>query len=191
MSTKHEVDTAFARLGLQKGRATRAEVIAARRRLAREFHPDRQGGNPELMAEVNRSGDIALAYVDEHIVVDSTANSARVTPPPQQLVQRDHPSFTIDVLPVEACEALRIIASWVGEIIDEDPPYLLEVDMHDPHPVWCRLELVPDAGATTVTVSATGECLRGVDIEAIRDVWIDQLNQLDWQTLDPDQQRPW
>jgi hypothetical protein len=41
-----------------------------------------------------------------------------------------------------------------------------------------------------VTVSATGESLRGVNIEAIRDVWIDQLNQLDWQTLDPDQQRP-
>ena len=105
-------------------------------------------------------------------------------------MQRDHPSFTIDVLPVEACEALRIVASWVGEIIDEDPPYLLEVDMHDPYSVWCRLELVPDAGATTVTVSATGESLRGVNIEAIRDVWIDQLNQLDWQTLDPDQQRP-
>ena len=191
MSRKREVDTAFARLGLQKGRATRAEVIAARRRLAREFHPDRKGGNPELMAEVNRSGDIALAYVEEHIVDNSTANSTRATTPSQQPVQRDHPSFTVDVLPVEACEALRIVASWVGEIIDEDPPYLLDVDMHYPYSVWCRLELVPDAGATTVTVSATGECLRGVNIEAIRDIWIDQLNQLDWQTLDPDQQRPW
>jgi hypothetical protein len=191
MSTKREIDTAFARLGLQKGRATRAEVIAARRRLARELHPDRQGGNSELMAEVNQSGDIALTYVNERIVDNSTANSTRDSPPPQQPVQRDHPSFTIDVLPVEACEALRIVASWVGEIIDEDPPYLLDVVMHDPCSVWCRLELVPDAGATTVTVSATGESERGVNIEAIRDVWIDQLNQLDWQTLDPDQQRPW
>ena len=50
---------------------------------------------------------------------------------------------------------------------------------------------IENAMMITVTVSVTGESLRGVNIEAIRDVWIDQLNQLDWQTLDPDQQRPW
>jgi hypothetical protein len=29
------------------------------------------------------------------------------------------------------------------------------------------------------------------DVAVIRDLWIDQLNRLDWQNLDADQQRPW
>ena len=62
----------------------------------------------------------------------------------------DTPSFTIDVLPVDAFEALLVVCSWMGEMLVDDPPYVLEAFLHDPEPCWCRLDLVPDAGATTV-----------------------------------------
>ncbi len=38
----------------------------------------------------------------------------------------DHPSFTIEALPVDAFEALVIVASELGTLIDDDQPYRLE-----------------------------------------------------------------
>lgn len=96
----------------------------------------------------------------------------------------DRCSFTIEVLPVDAHEVLCVAASWIGEIVDDDPPYLLDVDMHDPLRAWCRLELVPDAGATTVSlaVSATygadGLLAPTPHVDEIRDVWVDVINRL-------------
>ena len=188
MTRDRSVEDAFALLGLSSAAATRDDVIAARRRLARELHPDRAGGSATSMAEVNRSGDIALGYIAKRSELRSTRDRPVST---SHRVQRDHPSFTIDVLPVEACEALRIVSTWIGELIDEDPPYLLEVRLAVPFTGWCRLELVPDAGGTTVTVSIMREGGSADDVEVIRDLWIDQLNRLDWQNLDADQQRPW
>lgn len=193
MARNRAIDAAFSKLGLSPVTASKDDVIAARRRLARELHPDRAGGDLSSMAEVNRAGDIALAHVE------SRQNEKHSDEPPNreqpkrgpQSVQRDHPSFTIDVLPVEAWEALRIVTTWIGELIDEDPPYLLEARLEVPYSAWCRLELVPDAGSTTVTVSVMRESALAIDVEVIRDLWIDQLNQLDWQNLDGDQQRPW
>lgn len=193
MARDRTVESAFSTLGLSQSEASRDDVIAARRRLARELHPDRAGGDLSSMAEVNRAGDIALAHIEQRSSqTQPTAQSSPEKPRrAPRSIQRDHPSFTIDVLPVEAWEALRIVTTWIGELIDEDPPYLLEAQLEVPSPAWCRLELVPDAGATTVTVSVMREGSTAVDVEAIRDLWIDQLNQLDWQNLDSDQQRPW
>ena len=74
-------------------------------------------------------------------------------PPPRryQGVQHDAPSFTIDHLPAEAFEALLVVTSWMGEVLVDDPPYVLEVHLTEPGPCWCRLDLVPDAGGSTVT----------------------------------------
>jgi hypothetical protein len=188
MARDRSVEEAFALLGLSSVSATKDDVFAARRRLARELHPDREGGSAVSMAEVNRSGDIALGYIARR---SEPLPTRQRSVPTSQRVQRDHPSFTIDVLPVEACEALRIVSTWIGDLIDEDPPYLLEVRLAVPFSGWCRLELVPDAGATTVTVSIMREGGSADDVAVIRDLWIDQLNRLDWQNLDADQQRPW
>jgi hypothetical protein len=94
-------------------------------------------------------------------------------------VQHDAPSFTIDVLPVEAYEALLVVTSWMGEVLVDDPPYVLEVFLHDPSPCWCRLDLVPDAGATTVSlIVAALEGDPAPDIDDVRDVWVANLNRL-------------
>jgi hypothetical protein len=187
------VESAFSVLGLTPASASKDDVVAARRRLARELHPDREGGDPSLMADVNHAVDVALAHIEGRTQtrVSNEPSLADERMPMRQSVQRDHPSFTIDVLPVEAWEALRIVTTWIGELVDEDPPYLLEVRLDVPHAAWCRLELVPDAGATTVTVSVMRESPTASDVELIRDLWIDQLNRLDWQNLDSDQPRPW
>ena len=94
-------------------------------------------------------------------------------------VAHDHPSFTIDALPVEAFEALLIVTSWIGETLVDDPPYLLEVHLYEPTECWCRLDLVPDAGSSTVSITVAGvEGGPAPDIEDVRDVWVAHLNQL-------------
>ena len=48
-----------------------------------------------------------------------------------------------------------------------------------PSPCWCWLDLVPDAGATTV--SLTVAALEGdpaPDIDSVRDEWVANLNRL-------------
>src|SRR5690606_41682151 len=71
-------------------------------------------------------------------------------------LRRDHPSFTVEALPAEAFEALLVVASWLGDLIDDDPPYGLELALTEPIGGWCRLDLVPDAGASTVSVAVAG-----------------------------------
>ena len=94
-------------------------------------------------------------------------------------VQHDAASFTIDVLPADAYEALLVVTSWMGEVLVDEPPYLLEVFLHDPSPCWCRLDLVPDAGATTVSlIVAALEGDPAPDIDAVRDEWVANLNSL-------------
>ncbi len=95
-------------------------------------------------------------------------------------VQHDIPSFTIDALPAEAFEALLVVASWIGEVAVDDPPYLLEARLDDPVPCWCRLELVPDAGASTVSLTVAFDVppSDGVDAETVRDTWVANLNRL-------------
>jgi hypothetical protein len=93
-------------------------------------------------------------------------------------VQYDEPSFTIDVLPVDAFHALLAAGERLGRVLADDPPYVLEVALTTPAPCWCRLELLPEAGGTTVmlTVAGTGRH-RPPPIEDVRDVWIDAVNR--------------
>ncbi len=84
----------------------------------------------------------------------------------------------IDELPVAAFEALLIVTSWIGEVLVDDPPYVLEVHLHEPGECWCRLDLVPDAGASTVslTVAAVGDDPAPL-LDDVRDTWVHHLNQ--------------
>lgn len=157
----------FAVLGLRPD-ATLDEVRIARRRLAAQFHPD-HGGDAARMGEINAAFDAAVGLVGQR----------PVQPVRRRGVQYDAPSFTIDVLPVEAFEALLVVTSWMGEVLVDDPPYVLEVHLTEPGPCWCRLDLVPDAGASTVTltVASVGDD-PAPDVEEVRDAWVANLNRL-------------
>jgi hypothetical protein len=180
----------FAVLGLDR-RATLVDAGAARRRLAREHHPDR-GGDAQRMREVNeayRQVVQALRRAAE-AAPEPAAPTAPEPPPPGEppaarhrrrgfRVEHDWPSFTIDALPAEAFEALLVVTSWIGELVADDPPYLLEALLQEPEPCWCRLELLPEAGGSIVnlTVASLDE-QPAPEAEAVRDVWMAALNDL-------------
>ena len=179
--------------------ATLDELTIARRRLAMTLHPD-VGGDALAMQEVNRAFDEAVALLSTPRTSAASkpstpkppAPSPPSTPSPERGapgsvrrqrwmrgVQYDSPSFTIDVLPVEAFEALLVVCSWMGEVLVDDPPYVLEAFLHDPEPCWCRLDLVPDAGATTVSLTVAGvDGAPTPDPELVRDEWCANLNRL-------------
>ncbi len=172
-------------LGVEPG-VDAEQLAAARRRLAFELHPDR-GGDHAAMQAVNAAYDEALRRTNEppgpEVAAPAPAPTGfgRHRRGPTRGVQHDNPSFTIDVLPAEAFEALLVVTSWIGEVLVDDPPYVLEVFLHDPLRCWCRLDLVPDAGGTTVslTVAAVeGETV--ADIDQVRDTWVAGLNEPIW-----------
>ena len=184
----------FSVLGLAPT-ATLAEVRAARRRLAKEIHPD-LGGDESRMRDVNRAFDQAVRRLLGRPDRSDPPPPAppppaappagfRTTPRPPPAppgtgpwVQYDEPSFTIDTLPVDAFAALERVATGLGQVTAEDPPYLLEVLLQVPSPCWCRLELLPEAGGTTVMMVVTGvEGIRPPVIEAVRDEWVAALNR--------------
>ena len=168
--------------------ATLDDLTAARRRLAMTLHPD-VGGDAAAMQDVNRAYDEAVALLSAPRRVNAPEPPSAPAPAqaPETVrrqrwlrgVQYDSPSFTIDVLPVEAFEALLVVCSWMGEVLVDDPPYLLEAFLHDPEPCWCRLDLVPDAGATTVSLTVAGvDGAPTPDPELVRDEWVANLNRL-------------
>ncbi len=180
----------LAQLGLPAD-ATADDIRSARRRLAKHRHPD-VGGSTASMAAVNAAAaralrELELAPTDDSNAGDTSARGeARAGEPAGagvrwQGVATDVPSFTVEALPVETFEALLVVASWIGEVLDDDPPYRLDVHLHEPAECWCRLDLVPDAGASTVSLSVGAlDDRRAPSIELVRDLWVSQLNQLDW-----------
>jgi len=181
-------DDPYRVLGVQPS-AGAEELAAARRRLARTLHPD-VGGDGEAMRVVNAAYDAALARLAAPLPVEpaseprpgASREPADGRGSPHRVrhggARRDAPSFTIDVLPVDAFEALLVVNSWVGEVLDDEPPYRLEVFLREPWQCWCRLDLVPDAGATTVSLTvAAPEGMPTPDPEDVRDLWVALLNQ--------------
>ncbi|MEN9821978.1 MAG: hypothetical protein RLZ04_404, partial [Actinomycetota bacterium] len=163
-------DDPFALLGVALT-ASAAELAVARRRLARSLHPD-AGGDAVAMQRLNAAYELALAVVraveeagpveepepepapePAPVVADPRVTSRRLPGfgrPPRGRVDRDAPSFTIEALPAEAFEALLIVVSWSGELLVDDPPYMMEVFLQEPEPCWCRIDLLPEAGGSTV-----------------------------------------
>jgi len=176
--------------------ATLAEVRAARRRLAQLLHPD-VGGDEGRMREVNQAFDQAvrrlLGRPDRSDPPAPTAASppparsaaprpAPAADPPRVVrtgpwIQYDEPSFTIDVRPGDAFVALARVAVGIGEILADDPPYVLEVLLRQPSLCWCRLELLAEGGGTTVMLTVAGVQHRAPPVvEDVRDVWVAALN---------------
>lgn len=202
------MDDPFAVFGLDRS-AGLGELRAARRRLAFEIHPDR-GGDPSRMREVNAAFDACVAHLtgrrllppqDPAVERDVATGGPRAghgsapdtvgdRPRSQRSgpgrrwrdAERDAPSFTVDALPAETFEALLVVLSWIGEVLDDDPPYLLECHLQDPGPCWCRLEVVPDAGGSTVSLTVAPVVGAAADqritAEEVRDVWVRELNRL-------------
>ncbi len=180
-SSRHVPADPYAVLGVGPD-ADAGAIHEARRALAKVRHPD-AGGSVEAMQELNAAVDAALAAVDSRSATGrpKPAPRRRRQPSPQRGgVRHDHPSFTIEALPAEAFEGLLVAAAELGDLVDDDPPYLLEVSMLTP-PAWCRLEIVPDAGASTVSITTARTPGHPTpDVYDVRDAWIHALNRLDW-----------
>jgi hypothetical protein len=162
------------------------EVRAARRRMAKRSHPD-VGGDTDLMRRLNEAADIVLHELGVVPEVDELRESSppagpaprRRRPPSAGRSDHDVASFVIEALPAVAFEALVVVTSWLGEVVVDEPPYQLDVLLLDPLRCWCRLDLVPDAGASTVSLTIAAlpdEPLP--DIDDVRDLWVESLNRL-------------
>lgn len=171
--------------------ADEAEIHATWRRVAFDVHPDR-GGTTQAMAAVNaafaaimkarRAAGMSHEKVDASVDPSATWATAEPDGPRRHSVwSRDAPSFSIDVLPVEAFEYLLLAAQDLGDIVDSDPPYVLEVVMHVPAAgdVWCRLDVVPDAGSSTISLLCESVPESGVSVEWCRDQWVAAVNALE------------
>jgi len=177
---------AFELLGIQQG-STPEEIRRAWRLQSTKHHPD-VGGTNEAMVRLNVAVELALDWrpMSEDRSVDIHGRHQTTSDNSVPRMRRDVSSFTINVLPVECWMALEVVAATCGPTIQDEPPYLLEFQLHDsslPHSRhgWCRCECVREAGATTVhlTVGSTS----GVEVpslEEVRDYLVEQLNQIDW-----------
>ena len=174
------VDESFYQLLGVTRSSTVSEIVAARRVLAREFHPDR-GGDPHHMALINLAFDAIIASLGEESVEQTTSTTTTqgsqvdiATSDSGSRFSVDRPSFTINALPVVAYEVLLLAARVLGDISSDEPPYLLEVQLEDPPMTWCRLEIVPDAGSSTISFVIDKE----IDAQQIRDLWVTTINEI-------------
>jgi hypothetical protein len=171
-------------LGVHIG-ASSDEIRRAWRLKSLESHPD-TGGSNELMIQLNRALELALANSTDEVANLSSDSDQRVSTHVASRVRRDTSSFTVSVLPVECWHALEVVAAMCGPTIQDDPPYLLEFLLHDSslpssRNAWCRCECVPEAGATTVHLTVGSSSNSEIpNIDDVRDHLVDQLNQIDW-----------
>lgn len=186
MTNPDEVRRAFALLGLDENAGVES-ITARRREMAIGAHPDR-GGSHEAMVAVNRAVEVLLRWRERTPSVTDEGNEAARSAGRRGRgrvddLRIDRPSFVMEALPVVAHESLLLAAGVLGQVCDDDPPYVIEtlivVDETMPGlsalgrtEVWCRLELVPDAGSTTVTIIAD------VDPELLVQLWCDTVNEL-------------
>ena len=161
-------------LGLSAS-ATHQQARVSWRALAKTHHPD-VGGTEAHMARINQALETVLD-MQEPAPKEKQYDSH---------IRRDVSSFTVEVLPVVCWNALEVVAAHCGPIIVDDPPYMIEFSLHDTHLIhslqaWCRCELVPEAGATTVhlTVGST-RASETPDVEEVRDLLVSTLNSIDW-----------
>lgn len=135
------------------------------------------------MVSINEAYDRALT------ILSSPRTVTRVPTDPierRMRMRREESAFTIDVLPVEAFHALEVVAAECGPTIQDEPPYMLEFMLHDADlencvDAWCRCDLVPEAGATTVHVAVGApDGSGGPSLESVRDLLVEGLNRIDW-----------
>lgn len=162
--------------------ATEATIRSAWKKLAAQHHPD-VGGKHETMLAINEAFETALRLI--RAGAEPSVNKRTPPPPPKNRVSyalRDMSSFTVSCLPVEAWHLLEIAAAHCGQTIDEEPPYVMEFFLHDApfddvHDAWCRCELSPEAGATTVHLALIN-APRHFGVEDLRDFLVDTINEV-------------
>ena len=144
---------------------------------ARLAHPD-AGGSHEAMQLLNEALQDALSRIDS---VDRIPRKTSYT-----VGARDVSSFTVAVLPVDCYLALEVVAAMCGPSIGDDQPYMIEFMLHDAEIEgalhgWCRCDLVPEAGATTVSITVgSTENSTQPRAEEVRDYLVQALNTIDW-----------
>lgn len=133
------------------------DVREARRLAARRLHPD-VGGSVDDMTLVNQAADFLLGEMrsDASVSNEDQVPGFRRSSFDGDGLAVDRPSFVVDVLPVDAFEWIAASTRIIGQIVDEDPPYSLEFLVDARPDRWCRLEIVPDAGSSTVSIIADG-----------------------------------
>lgn len=190
----------FAVLGLAPG-ASLEQVRAARRRLAKEAHPD-HGGDEARMREINAAFDAAVKAVLRPPPASASATpsppSKHPPPPPRpprrrppaapqsgprriRVVEQDIASFVIPMVPSDAFAVLDLATRALGDAIDHEPSHWMEAHLYEPGECWCRLDLLPEGGSTQVAVTIAhveGTPWPPPDVDAVRDVWIDALSHL-------------
>jgi hypothetical protein len=185
------------------------EARAARRRLAKVCHPDLHASEPpaaraEAAAQMTLLNEALAVFEIERRrgpVVRAAAPPSPPSPEPAEsgpgpahrcsaaaTGPADPDSFSVDCLPAEAFEALFVVAYGLGDILVTDEPYLLELYLNEPGPCFCRLSLVPEAGASLVTIevspateSNSGEvpgCVSTPEPAAVIAVLVAELNAL-------------
>ena len=170
----------WAVLGVAPG-SPLTEARAARRKLAKELHPDLQTDRSPAeraeraarMAMVNR----ALAEIEQR-----GEKGGPVAPPSP--VMPDSPtgddSFSVGYLPAEAFEMLFLAAYGLGDILAVDEPYVLELYLLEPAPCFCLVTLFPEAGGSLVTVDITpaSDSVAAPPAAAVIDVLVAELERL-------------
>ena len=130
------------------------------------------------MQLLNEALQVALSRIDS---VDRIPRKTSYT-----VGARDVSSFTVAVLPVDCYLALEVVAAMCGPSIGDDQPYMIEFMLHDAEIEgalhgWCRCDLVPEAGATTVSITVgSTENSTQPRAEEVRDYLVQALNTIDW-----------
>lgn len=158
-------------------------VRRAWRRLAKRTHPDIEGGSNEAMQRLNDAAEAVLHELQagSSQPAERTRRTPNNRPRPASSSRYDHDvaSFVVEAPPAEAFEALLLVTSWLGEVVNDEPPVQLDVLLLDPLRCWCRLDLIPDAGATTISLTIASLPEESLpDIDDVRDLWVASLNQL-------------
>lgn len=169
----------WATLGLAPG-ASVAEARAARRRLAKQFHPDVSAPSTgSAMAEINRAvAAVEAAQAAPCEGVEAGPDPSVGGPGPKAEALEDD-SFGVAALPVDAFEALFLAAYGLGEILVADEPYTLELYLDEPVECFCTLSLAPEAGGSIVSIDlVAAEGSAPPPVVAVRDLLIAELSTI-------------